>query len=62
MRIALNDLKLDRLWVVYPGERRYVLADGVEAVSLHELAFAQGRSLRVFQTTTALGRHLTSFV
>src|SRR6266481_3423672 len=29
MRIALNDLKLDRLVVVYPGERRYPLAERV---------------------------------
>lgn len=34
MRIALHDLKLDRLYVVYPGERRYVLMPKVEAVPL----------------------------
>jgi hypothetical protein len=34
MRIAKADLKLDALYVVYPGERRYALADGVEAVPL----------------------------
>lgn len=34
MRIALHDLKLDRLYVVYPGERRYLLAPQVEAVPL----------------------------
>ena len=37
MRIALNDLKLDRLVVVYPGERRYALADRVEVIPLVEL-------------------------
>ena len=36
MRIALADLKLDRLHVVYPGQRRYPLADKVEAVPLVE--------------------------
>jgi hypothetical protein len=41
MRIALADLKLDRLVVVYPGERRYPLADGVEVVPLAELVGAQ---------------------
>ncbi|MFN0052885.1 MAG: ATP-binding protein [Planctomycetales bacterium] len=40
MRIALEDLKLDRLIVVYPGERRYPLSDRVEAIPLAELATA----------------------
>lgn len=34
MRIAMRDLGLNRLWVLYPGERRYPLADRVEAVPL----------------------------
>ena len=34
MRIALADLALDALYVVYPGNRRYVLADRIEAVPL----------------------------
>lgn len=34
MRIAMHDLKLDALYVVYPGDRRYALADRVEAVPL----------------------------
>jgi len=34
MRIAMNDLKLDKLYVVYPGLHRYKLADGIEAVPL----------------------------
>ncbi len=37
MRIAMSDLKLDRLFVVYPGERRYALAPRVEAIPLAEL-------------------------
>ena len=37
MRIALNDLKLDRLFVVYPGDRRYPLAKRVQAMPLAEL-------------------------
>jgi predicted AAA+ superfamily ATPase len=36
MRIAANDLKLDALYVVYPGDRRYRLAEAVEAVPLAE--------------------------
>ncbi len=37
MRIALTDLKLDRLLVVYPGEQRYALGDRVEVVPLAQL-------------------------
>lgn len=43
MHIALHDLKLDALYVVYPGERRYVIAQNtsparVEAMPLRHLA------------------------
>jgi uncharacterized protein len=34
MRIAMADLKLDQLYVVYPGERAYTLAKKVEVVPL----------------------------
>jgi len=34
MRIAIDDLKLDALYVVHPGPHRYLLADGIEAVPL----------------------------
>jgi len=37
MHIALADLRLDALYVVYPGERRYALADRTEAVPLAAL-------------------------
>jgi len=37
MRIAQADLALDALYVVYPGSRRYGLADGIEAVPLPAL-------------------------
>ena len=37
MRIAADDLKLDKLYVVYPGEQRFMLADGIEAVPLWAL-------------------------
>jgi predicted AAA+ superfamily ATPase len=40
MRIALVDLKLDELNVVYPGERRYSLAKKIEVVPLAELVNA----------------------
>ena len=41
MRIALGDLKLDELHVVYPGEKRYPLAKKIEAVPLAELVNAR---------------------
>jgi hypothetical protein len=41
MRIALADLKLSALCVVYPGETRYRLAPKVEAVPLAEFAGAK---------------------
>ena len=34
MRIAMRDLDLDALYVVYPGLRRYALAEGIEVVPL----------------------------
>ena len=30
MRIAMSDLKLDALFVIYPGPKRYTLADRIE--------------------------------
>ena len=49
MRIALNDLKLDRLVVVYPGERRYALADRGEVIPLVELVDAGGDTASMFK-------------
>jgi hypothetical protein len=37
MRTALHDLRLQALYIVYPGNRRYALAEGVEAVPLAAL-------------------------
>ncbi len=37
MRIALEDLKLERIGVVYPGAKRFPLAERVEAVPLDAL-------------------------
>ncbi len=41
MRIALADLKLDELHVVYPGTRRYPLAKDVDVVPLAEFVGAE---------------------
>jgi len=40
MGIAFSDLALDALYVVYPGSRRYALADRMEAVPLQQFAAA----------------------
>jgi hypothetical protein len=37
MRIAVNDLQLDRLLVIYPGDREYALDKKIQAVPLHGL-------------------------
>lgn len=38
MRVARDDLELERIVVVYPGTRRYPLDDGVDVVPFAELA------------------------
>lgn len=37
MHIALNDLQLEHLWVIYPGVQRYALAPGITALPLRQL-------------------------
>jgi predicted AAA+ superfamily ATPase len=49
MRIALNDLKLDRLVVVYPGNRRYTLADRVDVIPLVELVGDSAGAASIFK-------------
>jgi len=43
MQVALDDLKLARLIVVYPGPRRYALADRVMVVPAVELASSKAK-------------------
>lgn len=38
MRVVMQDLELDQLWVIYPGTRRYPLEEGVEVVPLEMIA------------------------
>jgi uncharacterized protein len=45
MRIAMQDLELDALYVVYPGTRRYTLAHRVEAAPLAALLPASAPAL-----------------
>ena len=49
MRIALDDLELDRLVVVYPGERSYPLGERVVVVPLGGLAGGDGVGLVSFE-------------
>lgn len=42
IRIALDDLGLERVAVIYPGSRRYPIADSVEAVPLADVATTDG--------------------
>jgi predicted AAA+ superfamily ATPase len=41
MRIALSDLKLDRLYVLYPGEKGYSLGKKAEVVPLAKFVGAK---------------------
>ncbi len=45
MQTALNDLQLDQLVVVYPGDRPYPLADHITVVSLEVLVVQGERAL-----------------
>jgi predicted AAA+ superfamily ATPase len=44
MRIAQSDLRLDSLYVVYPGARRYALGKNIEAVPLSAFVSASSRN------------------
>jgi hypothetical protein len=37
MRVALDDLQLERILVIYPGSKRYQIAPEIEAVPLQEV-------------------------
>lgn len=45
MRVALQDLRLDHLWVVYPGEEPYDIDDTISVVPVTE-CYALAESLR----------------
>ena len=38
MRIALNDLRLDRLWIIYPGQHTYPVDEKIAAYPLQDIA------------------------
>jgi hypothetical protein len=41
MRAALSDLKLDHLYVLYPGDKTYTLGKKIEAVPLEQFVKAK---------------------
>jgi hypothetical protein len=47
MKIALQDLDLEHLFVLYPGEKMYKLSDRITAMPLRDLAAAAG--MEIFQ-------------
>jgi hypothetical protein len=38
MKTAASDLALERLWVVYPGNKSYSLTKQISVLSIHEIA------------------------
>ena len=44
MHVALDDLKLEHLWVVYPGTLRYPMADRITALPLREIGTLELRA------------------
>jgi hypothetical protein len=38
MHIAVEDLGLEHLWVVYPGDQKYKLDDKITVIPLAEIA------------------------
>ena len=45
MKIALQDLKLEKISVIYPGTRRYKITDRIEAVPFEEIIQGKNRLL-----------------
>jgi len=43
MRIVMRDLKLDHLWVVYPGRTGYPLDEHIDCIALEQLGEVRKR-------------------
>jgi len=48
MRIALSDLGLEKIIIIYPGEKRYSLAEKIEVVPIRQI-FSLGRERGVVE-------------
>ncbi len=46
MRIAMEDLRLERLWIVHPGAKSYPLDRGIEALGIADVPALLPRALR----------------
>ena len=46
MHVVVNDLELEKLWVIHPGRSRYALAGNIEAIGLEEALSIQ-QALRI---------------
>lgn len=53
IHIVLQDLGLERIWIIYPGLERYPLHDRVEALPLRELEVVNAAMKGYFKTTAA---------
>jgi len=38
MRIAFNDLKLKKLYIIYPGSKSYILDNHIQVIALKDLS------------------------
>ena len=38
MHIAIEDLGLEHLWVIYPGDQKYALDDKITVIPLEEIS------------------------
>ena len=45
MKIALHDLRLERILVIYPGTQRYKIADHIEVIPFDEVIRGETKSL-----------------
>lgn len=45
MRVAVEDLSLIRLWIVYPGGERYPVAENITVLPLAEAQLLREHSL-----------------
>ena len=56
MAVAVNDLRLDALYVVYPGQARYVIDDTITAVPAGApFSVADGGEAAVYPPVARLG-------
>ena len=60
MRVAIGDLGLEHLWVVYPGEIEYPLADKITALPLRKIGDLRGAGLGNIDVAAPSGPEATT--